>query len=62
MMTSKLYKLVLDNRIVAEGSKAAMKKKLAQYMREPLVKERRPFIGIGSPQSTLGEKWNKSLA
>lgn len=59
-MKSKLYKLILDNEVVAEGSRAEMRKKLAAYNKEPLVKERRPFIGIGSPESTLHQKWNSS--
>lgn len=54
------YKLVYKNKIVAAGSKSAMKKLLRQYrQRDPGSK---PFIGLGSPnESEIGRIWNTAL-
>lgn len=49
---SKLYKLILDNQIIAEGSKSDMKKQLKR-----LPAERRPFVGQ-SPSKNIGDIWN----
>jgi hypothetical protein len=51
---SLLYKLVLNNIIVAEGSKASMKRAIKKHKGANSV-----FIGIGAPYSTLNQLWNK---
>lgn len=47
---SVMYKLVVNKKIVAEGSKKEMIK-LAK-------KTPGSFVGVGSPKSQLGQSWN----
>lgn len=50
---SLLYKLVLNNIVIAEGNKKAMHK-LAKATPGS-------FVGMGSPLSTLGARWGLPL-
>jgi hypothetical protein len=49
---SLLYKIVQDNVIVWEGSKRDAKKARKNFPGS--------FIGISTPLSTIGQKWDKS--
>ncbi len=59
-MKSKLYKMVIANRVVAEGSKTDIKRKVKSY-NQNYHDGSDAFVGMGSPNSTLGEVWNKSF-
>lgn len=53
-MKSKLYKLVENNIIIAEGSKGEMKRAHKEAQKAGLE----TFVGVGSPLSTLGKVWD----
>jgi hypothetical protein len=57
-MKSTLYKLVLDNRIIAEGSKGEMRKQLKCM--PSAHAEKRAFIGQ-SPSMKIGDVWNSAF-
>ncbi len=58
-MKSKLYKLVMGNLVIREGSKSDMKKQLkalGQY-----GKDKRAFVGQ-SPCKSIGAVWNSGFS
>lgn len=51
-LKSSIYKLVLNNIIVAEGSAKEMRR----------LRKQRPgsFVGLGSPEPSVGQVWDKT--
>ncbi len=59
-MKSKLYKMILNNKVIAEGSAYEIRRKVKTYNTN-YHDGPNAFVGMGSPHSTLGEVWNKAF-